>query len=79
MVHFVEVKALSRETGELALFKPEDAVGYRKQKRLKRAIQGYLAEYPISYETKWQFDIVAVYVDTGKKTARVRFLENFVL
>ena len=78
-VHFVEVKALSRETGERALFKPEDAVGYRKQKRLKRAIQGYLREYPISHETEWQFDIIAVYIDVGKKTANIRFLEYFVL
>ena len=78
-IHFVEVKSLSHETGGGTLFKPEDAVGYQKQRRLKRAIQGYLREYPISYETEWQFDIVAVYINTGKKTAKVRFLENFVL
>ena len=78
-IHFVEVKAVSYETGKNTPFKPEDAVGYRKQKRLKRAIHGYLREYPVSYETEWQFDIIAVYVDTEKKTAKIRFLENLVL
>ncbi len=78
-IHFIEVKTLSHETGSAISFKPEDAVGYQKQKRLKRAIQGYLKEHPISHETEWQFDIISIYLDAENKKAMVRFLENLVL
>lgn len=75
-IHFVEVKALE---GENTLFKPEDAVNYRKQIRLKRAIKGFLREFHVSDETEWVFDIIAVLINTEKKTAKVRFLENMIL
>lgn len=76
-IHFVEVKALTEWMD--SLFKPEDAVNYRKQIRLKRAIKGYLREFHVSDETEWVFDIVSVTINEWKKTAKVRFLENMVL
>ncbi|OGG73059.1 MAG: hypothetical protein A3D64_00400 [Candidatus Wildermuthbacteria bacterium RIFCSPHIGHO2_02_FULL_49_9] len=75
-LRFVEVKTVS---GDSTLFKPEDAVHYRKRERLKRAIKGYLRENNVSDETEWQFDIVAIEVNRKKKGAMVRFLENMVL
>lgn len=75
-IHFVEVKALE---GESTLFKPEDAVNYRKQVRLKRAIKGYLREFRVSDETEWVFDVIAVTINEWKKMAKVRFFENMVL
>ena len=75
-LHFVEVKTLE---GENTLFKPEDAVHYRKRERLKRAIKGYLREFRVSDETEWQFDIISVLIDTDDKIAKVRVLENMVL
>lgn len=76
-IHFVEVKALTEL--EKSLFKPEDSVHYRKRERLKRAVKGYVREFNVPDETEWVFDIIAVLINTEKKTARVRFLENMVL
>lgn len=76
-IHFVEVKTLTEWRN--SLFKPENAVHYRKRERLKRAIKGYLREFHVSDETEWVFDIIAVTINELKKTAKVRFLENMVL
>ena|SRR5260370_32934679 len=52
---FIEVKA--RRTSE----PPEDSVGFRKQKRIIRAAQGYISRYRL-HETSYRFDILAVTV-----------------
>ena len=85
VAHFVEVKAVAREINEDGViretkhgFQPEDAIHPWKIKRLKRAIQSYLLEKNLQ-DSNWQFDIVAVFVDQEKKTARVRYTENILI
>lgn len=82
---FIEVKTVtrnglmnvSRET--LAQDRPEEKVHPWKLKRLYRTITSYLFEKRVSRETFWQFGIIAVFLDRGSKTARIRFSENVVM
>ncbi len=55
---FIEVKA--RQNAE----PPEDAVGFKKQQRMKRAAQAYITKHHLQ-DAQYRFDIVAVTVRPG--------------
>lgn len=74
ILHFIEVKSVSHETSI-----PEENVHFWKQQRLARAIQTYLAEKDVSYETEWQVDIAAVFIDKQTESAKIRITENVLL
>ncbi len=57
---FVEVKALHSNAP------PENAVGRRKQQRVRRAARSYLTQYRLN-DTLYRFDILAVSVLPGQK------------
>jgi putative endonuclease len=77
VVHFVEVKSVTRETFEDGGgHRPEDNVHPAKLKRMARVIQTYLAQYPTSL---WQFDVVTVKLSKRAHEAKVDILENVVL
>lgn len=89
IIHFVEVKSVSCEIetstaggGKSFIgkdtYRPEDNLHKNKISRLKRIIQTYLA-INVSTETSWIFDIATVFIDKGKKRARVKFIENIIL
>ncbi|MBU2219097.1 YraN family protein [Patescibacteria group bacterium] len=75
IIHFVEVKSVSRVTGYL----PEESIHPWKRKRLGRAIQTYLLEKKISEDLEWQTDSLAVFLDFKTRKAKFRFLENIIL
>ena len=91
---FVEVKTVSCEMsagsvgatkggvthGTLAEagYRPEDNMHASKVKKFTRIIQTYLQEKGIE-KTEWTAALVAIRVDTAKKVAKVRFIENLVL
>ncbi len=75
ILHFIEVKTVSRETEHL----PEENVHPWKQKRLARAIQTYLLEKKIPEETEWQIDIMAIFLDFKTRKAKIRITENVIL
>lgn len=84
ILHFVEVKTVSRENLDDVLretegFRPEENVHPWKLKRLSRAIQTYLLEKDIDEEREWQFDVLAVFLNLDKRQARCRLTENIVL
>lgn len=85
ILHFIEVKSVSCEMPDnfshetLERIRPEENVHGNKVKRLKRAIQSYLAEKHVSPETEWEFSIMAVFVDRERKKAAVRVTPNVVL
>ncbi|MFA7252356.1 MAG: YraN family protein [Candidatus Paceibacterota bacterium] len=81
-LHFIEVKTVShpyvsRETGDLDQYRPEDNIHPWKLRRLARVIQTYLLN--VSYKTDWQLDIVVVYLDFMTKKAQINHLEDIVL
>ncbi len=79
-LRFVEVKSVSWETGPAVpyeTYRPEENVHPMKVKRLLRVIEAYLVSHEI--DADWQFDVICVYIDTGKRIAKVRHLENIIL
>ena len=79
-VHFVEVKTVShknvsRETSDE--YRAEDNIHPAKLKRIGRTIEVYLNEKDIKDD--WEFHAVTVLLDSTKKIARVRFLQNLII
>ncbi len=74
-VHFIEVKTVSCES----FYRPEENVSPRKLKRMARAIQIYMAQKHVSYETNWQIDVITVILNSIDKTAKVNVLENIII
>ena len=85
-IYFFEVKTLSFPDIELvsqetlnSTYRPEDNINDLKIKRLSRAIQTYILDRKVSGETKWQFDLITVYLDLAKKKAKVGRIEDIIL
>lgn len=79
--YFIEVKSKSVETLDKVSYetnRPEDNMHYWKLKRLSRTVQTYLIHNRIG-NTPWQFDLLVIYMDLAKRTARVRVVENIIL
>jgi putative endonuclease len=78
---FVEVKSISRENlseSHQAGIRPEENMHPGKLKRLHRAVQTYLLDHKVSEDTEWQIDLACVYLDFGRKIARVEIIENII-
>jgi len=77
ILHFIEVKTVSHETG----FRPEENVHQWKVERLKKAIRTYFMEMGKTEGEwfPWQFDLIAVFLDREHHRARCRFNENIIL
>ena len=79
IIHFVEVKAVSREIKEGTVtrgteWNPAERVDSRKLKRLERVIQSYLLENKIGLD--WQIDVSLVYIDEISKKAKIEVIES---
>lgn len=71
--HFVEVKTrTSTRFGH-----PEDAVDAQKLSHMVDSALGYLQENP-EYDTGWQIDVIAIYVDKKKEEIEIEYFENAV-
>lgn len=91
IIHFIEVKTVSYETlpdqteKYYNQYQPEENVHFFKRKRLGRAIQTYLAEKNVSYETtaneelEFQIDIAAVFLTKSTNENAIRITENVIL
>lgn len=74
VVHFVEVKTISRETGNESIYRPEENMYKKKIERLHRAIYSYLAEFNVTHD--WQLDLVTVTLFIKDKKAECALIEN---
>ncbi|MES2059485.1 MAG: YraN family protein [Patescibacteria group bacterium] len=72
-LHFVEVKAVSRENYNAA-----ENVHPWKLKKLGRVIQSFLMLKAYK-DMDWQFDICVVQIDMESKKARVKLIDNELL
>jgi len=84
LTRFVEVKAVSYETGgkgdptvsDETSHRPEENVHPQKIKRLSRVIEAYT----VSHETgDWRFDVLAVYIDQKARKSKVKWLKDIIL
>lgn len=87
ILYFVEVKSRSVSsldfiTQKLDKFdgqmRPEENMHPWKLKRISRTIQTYLIHMRIG-NTRWQFDLIIVYLDLELRKARVKRIENIIL
>jgi len=76
-LHFIEVKTRTNFSNE-KFGLPQEAVNFHKRKKLVRTALFYLAENKYSDDINWQIDVVAITVDTAKKTAHISHIENAV-
>ena len=89
ILHFIEVKAVSRETPyradpssvsrETDKYRPEDNLHPYKLKRLSRVTQVYLLEKHSKEPPEWTFGAITVKLDTKNRKAKVKFLQDLVL
>ncbi len=78
VIHFVEVKAVSREPGwdKYRDIGPEENLHKHKIARLERVIQAYLQENGGRGERRWQLDAALVHIDRASKEADIEILEG---
>lgn len=75
VIHFVEVKAVSREAGKAGeMIGPAENIHDRKMRRVRNAAQAYIYGHKIT--GKWQIDALLIVLDRVAKTAKVELLEN---
>ena len=79
-LYFFEVKSTS-VSGETNIngYKPEDAMHPWKIKRLSRTIQTYLLDRRVPENMDWHFDVLVVFLNLEKRTAKVKRVENVIL
>ncbi len=75
VVHFTEVKTVSRETEN---FPPENQVNWKKMLHMKRAINLFVQEKRI-YNRELQVNVATVVVDVERRVGSVRVIENIIL
>ncbi len=75
VIHFVEVKSMTRKTSEDNSHRAEEKVDDRKISHISKVAMIYLEEKGLSQEdTDWVIDIVVVIFERGK--IFVKFMEN---
>lgn len=80
LIHFVEVKSVSRSTASITgrrkvpheTFRPEENVTRQKIIKLERVIQSWLSEH--KYAGEWQIDVAAVTLDMKRRVGRVEMI-----
>lgn len=79
-LHFIEVKTVSRETRLNTVshdtWRGEDNVHPKKLERMYRTIESWLTEN--HFEGEYQVDIAIAMLDTTKKRAVLRYIDNIV-
>jgi putative endonuclease len=84
IIHFVEVKTVTRESlpisviHETSSYEPEDNLHPRKLKRISKVIRSYIAEQGIA-DSKWQFDVLTVFLNMETRRAKVKFMEDVII
>lgn len=58
--------------------RPEDNMHVFKMKRLRRIVETYLISKRLGY-ADWQFDLLVVYLNTEKRIAKVKVVDNIIL
>ncbi len=85
IVHFVEVKTVSRatpvtEVGRLVpheTWRPIENVHRGKLRKLLNTIQVWNSHW--RYQGEWQLDIASVWIDVARGTTKIEILENIIV
>lgn len=67
-IHFIEVKTSTREkeyfSGGFYFFSPEQRVDFKKQRKLIKSAEAWLAQNKIAFDSSWQIDIISIVIDS---------------
>lgn len=73
VISFIEVKTLEGPY----FIGPEEKVNFAKQKKLRITAESWLLKKKIPLNSKWQVDVIAIEIDSGKKV-KINHFENAV-
>jgi putative endonuclease len=73
-LHFVEVKTLTSDK----IISPEEKIDFQKEKKIIKMAEYWLLENKISFDTKWQIDVISVIINLNSKKAKIRHFENAI-
>lgn len=79
VLHFVEVKSIkvkSLDDVESLWVQPEDNFTAAKSKKVFTSAELYLHHKNVAFNTKWQVDLLCVYIDMENREGKVKLLEN---
>ena len=76
IVEVKSVKVRSFSDKQALLVKPEDNITWEKWKNLVASSHIYLKNKAVSHETRWQIDLVCVYIDTEMRQGKAVLIEN---
>ncbi len=76
---FIEVKSRVAKNSNRDKFRPEENVHHKKQARLRRTIQTYIAQAGYGQEQSFLFHIIVVSMNLSNRRANITFLENIIL
>jgi len=75
-ITFFEIKTLKQSQTEN--FLPEDKVDFFKQRKIIKSAESWLIKNKISFNSKWQIDVIGIIVDPREKKAKIRHFQNVV-
>ena len=55
---------------------PEEKVDFQKQRKLIKLAENWLREKKISFESKWQIDIIGIVINKDSKKAKIQHFKN---
>lgn len=73
-IHFIEVKTLTSDK----IISPEEKIDFQKEKKIIKMAESWLLENKISFDTKWQIDVISVIINLNSKKAKIRHFENAI-
>ena len=83
-IHFIEVKSVSRNIKDvlcetLDTYRPEENVSSWKMKKMAKTIQVYTVSNRIPEWSKWQVDLIVVFIDLNNKKAKIKIISDLIL
>jgi len=75
IISFVEVKALE-DSGEPSAISPEEKFNLQKKRKIVKMAEGWLIEKKISFDSKWQIDVISIKINLGDRKAKILYFEN---
>jgi len=75
--YFIEVKSIDISRGTYSKIDPRDNFTASKSEKLEKAIEYYLMSHP--EVLKFKTILICLYIDTTKKKAQVRYIENPII
>lgn len=82
VVHFIEVKAVSREIDSMDIsrenmdYRPEEQIHPEKLKRIVRTAELFMSEK--NDDREYQIDAIGILIDPVQRVARCRFFEQIL-